>query len=509
MENALKTVLNKAFNAVFKAARSGDLEKVKSALGGVKAPPASAALVTHSETMISAALLLGMARAQASLAAADAEIPPIPFEEASAFLRSKIPLTKAEWNKLEPSLRFRAFTAAALAEHDYIDAVKNLIADAVDSGEGAAETWGKIKSVETLVNDGAFDLKPGYFETVCRTNTQTAYNAGKRMQFDRNPPDALQLLVVEDGRTSTICAPLDGLTLPYNHPFWKDHWPPFHFNCRTTVRAVYNAMGMALSKSEDVERVERTFKSASGFGGNPVDPESFAKITPAMWERARRYGIDGEIEAFAASLGIKKGTAEAPRAQPGRGARDAPSKYTERTVDYSRASVKEAFKQEFTFLQNRTKKTGNECMSVMTSERKVTGMWEGAPSGINPEENMQNLLDNSPNDSLSLLHTHTNGVGLSGEDLITMCRYLSAKDVRAECLDGTGYYASIGKGIRPSVDDLKKTIYRLNTQLLRLPRYKNMKTNDVRLSRFVRERNELLKIEYGWDLRENGNGNER
>jgi hypothetical protein len=55
---------------------------------------------------------------------ADKEIPPLPFEEAVSFMKSRIPMTKTEWNGLEPKLRFRAFTVARLAQVDYIDTVR-------------------------------------------------------------------------------------------------------------------------------------------------------------------------------------------------------------------------------------------------------------------------------------------------------------------------------------------------------------------------------------------------
>ena len=50
-------------------------------------------------------------------AADETEIPEIPFNEAMQFLKSKVPMSKAEWLELEPKLRFRAFTVAQLG-HD-------------------------------------------------------------------------------------------------------------------------------------------------------------------------------------------------------------------------------------------------------------------------------------------------------------------------------------------------------------------------------------------------------
>ena len=69
------------------------------------------------EQLIASSYMLGMLHADEdnpqkdkSFTAADEapeEIPAINFEKAKEFLASKIPLTKSEWLKLEPKLRFR------------------------------------------------------------------------------------------------------------------------------------------------------------------------------------------------------------------------------------------------------------------------------------------------------------------------------------------------------------------------------------------------------------------
>ncbi|NOS92455.1 MAG: minor capsid protein [Cyclobacteriaceae bacterium] len=51
--------------------------------------------------------------------------------------------------------------------------------------------------------------------------------------------DALPLLqfdAIIDTQTTEICRPLDGVTLPVDHPFWNRFYPPNHYGCRSTVR---------------------------------------------------------------------------------------------------------------------------------------------------------------------------------------------------------------------------------------------------------------------------------
>ena len=152
-----------------------------------------------------------------------------------------------------------------------------------------------------------------YWETVYRTNTQSAYNAGRLMQYQNNPPPAWELLVIEDGRTSDTCKGIvslvgNGKALSSNHTFWSTYgFPPYHFNCRTTFRAVYDyekGHGMEIANIS-MPKIKRKFRPQAGFGRNPIEKESFWKITPAMIARADKYGITGDIVKQARDMNMQ------------------------------------------------------------------------------------------------------------------------------------------------------------------------------------------------------------
>ena len=103
----------------------------------------------------------------------------MPFTEAVDFLKSKVPMTKDEWNALNRKLQFRAFTMAKLGTATEIETAKQILADAVEKGETYAESWQTLK--DSLGGNPSF--KPGYWETVFRTNTQSAYMAGKLAKY--------------------------------------------------------------------------------------------------------------------------------------------------------------------------------------------------------------------------------------------------------------------------------------------------------------------------------------
>jgi len=181
----------------------------------------------------------------------------------------------------------------------------------MEKGEGFASTWHDIKAIAT--EDGALNFRPGYWENVYRTNTQTAYTAGKLMHFKDNPPPAWRLLIIDDNRTSDICRGLmrDGkqsLTMASDHPFWESFgFPPYHFQCRTGLQAVYKSeIGQGANiENPSMKSLRKEFKPMDGFGGNPLDKESWWMMTESMAKRASNYGIDGDIILLAKNLGMK------------------------------------------------------------------------------------------------------------------------------------------------------------------------------------------------------------
>ena len=267
---------------------------------------ATAASYVHAvEQLIASSYMLGMIHADEekprhgkSITASDEapeEIPAVPFEKAKEFLESKIPMSKTEWLKLEPKLRFRAFTVAKLGQAELVDRVKWELARSLEEGTGYAETWNNIRDLAE--NNRVFN--PWYWETVFRTNTQSAYVAGKLQQYEGTGAKAYQLMVIDDSRTTDICRNLlresgYGMVLPVDHDFWKKYgFPPYHFNCRTSVRAVYSSqIGYKKEKLDNVGISKfKNFRVQKGFGGNPVDNGNWWMLTQGQMEQAIKYGV--------------------------------------------------------------------------------------------------------------------------------------------------------------------------------------------------------------------------
>jgi hypothetical protein len=71
------------------------------------------------------------------------------------------------------------------------------------------------------------------------------------------------------------------------------------------VRGIYDETELKAYGGAEAAYQQGSYAApAAGFGAYPLDKESYWRLTPEMAERARRCGIDGEIAAAAARLGM-------------------------------------------------------------------------------------------------------------------------------------------------------------------------------------------------------------
>jgi len=99
---------------------------------------------------------------------------------------------------------------------------------------GAVRSFKEFKEEALTINE---QWNVNWMKTEYETAYGQAQNAVRWNEIEKNK-DVLPLLkysAVEDDRTSEICAPLDGITLPVDDPFWDTFMPLNHFNCRCTV----------------------------------------------------------------------------------------------------------------------------------------------------------------------------------------------------------------------------------------------------------------------------------
>lgn len=128
---------------------------------------------------------------------------------------------------------------------------EQMLAAAIDEGTTQAEFAADFAAFTDGL--GISRANPAYLETVFRTNIQSAY--GEQREKAILDPDVVaarpyvELLVVDDARTSDICRPLSGLIFETLNPAWRSARGPNHFNCRTSTatRSAADVKGRTIS----------------------------------------------------------------------------------------------------------------------------------------------------------------------------------------------------------------------------------------------------------------------
>lgn len=142
------------------------------------------------------------------------------------------------------ALRAQAERDAALrAERVEAITVGSVIDDAlaaVLAAEADGAAWEDIQAFVADYLQGRWgDVASPALVTIFRTNVQTAFNA---LRYQRMTSDATRpfwrFVAVLDASTSRVCNRCDATTLPASNLWWVTHWPPLHFNCRSTVIAL-------------------------------------------------------------------------------------------------------------------------------------------------------------------------------------------------------------------------------------------------------------------------------
>jgi hypothetical protein len=282
-----------------------------------EALPADYAALNAIHVMFMRSLLMGMEEAAAGKKKRggnfadpllpDMPVEALPFEEAISFLSAQVPLTRDAYYALDGRLRLRAFTVGRLTDGDAVNRVKGILRRGLEAGGTAADFY-RMTDDEILDGAGFGRGNMSYWETVYRKNQDALHNAGRAMGFEAEPPLALELLGVNDGRQTETCRTLTRppFIRPYTDPVWNTLWPPVHLSCRTYVRGIYDAAELEEYGGAEAAYARGTYaEPEAGFGAYPLDRESYWRLTPEMAERARRYGIEGEIVAAAVTLGMK------------------------------------------------------------------------------------------------------------------------------------------------------------------------------------------------------------
>ena len=207
------------------------------------------------------------------------------FDAAINALVSKKVVSRATVDAMDEKAKSRAFYVSRLAELEAVGRVKNyLIRNLKD--HTSFQNFVKNLDKDELLKKAGWEKDGGwYWETVYRTNTMSAFNAGRAEAFEEYEPEYLEFIGIEDFRQTPVCAARSGIVKKRTDPFWKNNFPPLHFNCRSTVRPVYAEEAEAFGIKESAE-VSLPDAPAKGFGRNPA--AEWDEVTEGVKERYAR-----------------------------------------------------------------------------------------------------------------------------------------------------------------------------------------------------------------------------
>ena len=249
-----------------------------------------------------------------------------PFAEQLEFHRAKLNLPTERYDDILKGAHDRAFIVAGAANADLLNDLNAAITKAIGEGTGLAAFRKDFKSIMLKhgwtgwTGEGSKAGQAWRTKVIYQTNMATSYAAGRWRQL--TDPDLLKtrpywrychLDGVLHPRPQHVA--WDGLVLPFDHPFWKTHFPPNGWGCHCYVIAV-DAAEYAKAQAEG--------RATPPAGWDQVNPETgtlpgidrgWAYAPGANAERPLKDLIDQKLINVDASIGASMYEAMAPTLQ--------------------------------------------------------------------------------------------------------------------------------------------------------------------------------------------------
>jgi SPP1 gp7 family putative phage head morphogenesis protein len=203
----------------------------------------------------------------------DVSFDPVDAAEAIAWFASRLLLTREDVDALGEQIAKRAFYVSGVAQLDVVTQVWEAIDTAIREGTTLEDFKAEIGDTLRDAWQGDVANPPWRIETIFRTNTQSAYAAGRYKEA--SDPDAMadrpywMFDAILDDRTTEVCEKCDGTILPADSPWWKSHLPPLHFNCRSHFLTLTEAQ----AKDRGVAKRPPRIAADEGFGDAPGEDE--------------------------------------------------------------------------------------------------------------------------------------------------------------------------------------------------------------------------------------------
>lgn len=162
---------------------------------------------------------------------------PVPFREAIDFFRQKVDLPTERWTDLWEGMHARAFVVAGAMEARLLEELRGAVDRSIAEGGTLArfrQEFDGIVERHGWPHRGSRGFRS---RVIFETNLRTAYAAGRWQQIERQSSTFPYLRYVGtlDDRIRPQHRRWHGTILPWDHPWWRTHYPPNGWGCRCTV----------------------------------------------------------------------------------------------------------------------------------------------------------------------------------------------------------------------------------------------------------------------------------
>ena len=215
------------------------------------------------------------------------------FDPAVRWFAKRLGMTRAQVDQMTLDARRKVFFVTGLADLEAISVVQKSLEKALSEGL-TFEEWKEEVKREKFFESPQFTTRR--LETIFRTNMQNAFATGRYMEM--TSPAMLKrrpywkFSAVRDGRTTSSCAAAHGVILRHDHPWWKTHIPPLHFNCRSTIVPLSERRAKELGITQNPPPAV----GALGFGNPPDGVPASAKDMPTEAERKKREAQSEKVQ---------------------------------------------------------------------------------------------------------------------------------------------------------------------------------------------------------------------
>ncbi len=217
------------------------------------------------------------------------------FQEAVDAFRVRSPMTKEAFDRLDADQRQRAFEIAGTTQADVIQMAFDQVAEAIDGGTSLDEFKRQVQPTLVDAWAGSVANPPARVENIYRTNLITNFGVGQWAQIHdpavkKHRPYIRSSDVRDNRETEKICKPIGTVILPADHPWWRTHWSPLHYQCRRSQVSLSEEEAV----SEGITDHPPDVDPMPGFGRSPHGMSAVGRVDTTGYDPAIRDVMDGK-----------------------------------------------------------------------------------------------------------------------------------------------------------------------------------------------------------------------